>query len=196
MKRSNFKIAVGAGIVLALLAAAGFAQGQPAQQQQGRPDGPPVVGRAGRRHMGGGGHKGGPGVERRVLGRLNLTDAQRTQLRAIEERYAEGFRAKREELRGIKQARRQGGTLTAAQETRARQIREELRESSGKMREEVRGLLTDEQRGQLKASRDELRQRHEGRRGGRDESRQERRQERRQRRQQRQPATPGGIGQI
>lgn len=185
--------------VFALLASAGLAQQPTAQTQQGgRPDGPPVTGRMGRRHMGregraGGGRKGA-GVERHALGRLNLSDAQRENLRGIESRYAEGFRAQRDELRGIMQARRGGGgTLTAEQATRARQVREEMRASSGKMREEIRALLTDEQRTQLQSTRDELRQRREERRGMRGELREKRRGERRRERNAAPPPTPPGV---
>lgn len=176
----------------ALPAAAGLAQETPAPKPQGKPDGPPVMGRMGRRHMGregrGGEHKGGG--ERRVLGRLNLSDAQRESLRGIESRYAEGFRAKRDELRGIMQARRGGGTLTAEQQARVRQIREELRASGAKMREEIRGLLTEEQRTQLQSTRDELRRRHEERRGMRQELREKRRGEMRERRRRGDTAPP------
>lgn len=197
MRQKFFRTFALAG-VFALLASAGLAQ-QPttAQTQQGgRPDGPPVTGRMGRRHLGRDGHGGGQkgaGVERRVLGRLNLSDAQRENLRGIESRYAEGFRAKREELRGIMQARRGGGTLTAEQSARARQVREELRASSGKMREEIRALLTDEQRTQLQSTRDELRQRRDERRAMRGELREKRRGERRRERNAAPPSTPPGV---
>ncbi len=182
MRQNLFRTFALAG-TFALLASAGLAQQTPAQQTQpgGKPDRAhdDMGRRGGRRHMGreghgGGGHKG-PGVERRVLGRLNLTDAQREGLRGIESRYAEGFRTKREELRGIMQTRRGGGTLTAEQETRARALRDEMRAGSVKMREEIRALLTDEQRTQLQSTRDEMRQRREERRGMRGERRERRR---------------------
>lgn len=195
MRQKFFRTFALAG-VFALLASAGLAQQPTAQTQQqgGRADGPPVMGRMGRRHVGREGRGGGKaGVERRVLGRLNLSDAQRENLRGIESRYAEGFRAKRDELRGIMEARRAGGALTAEQAARARQIREEMRASSGKMREEIRALLTDEQRTQLQSARDELRQRREERRGMRDELRERRRGERRQQRNAAPPSTPPGV---
>ncbi|MCA1613118.1 MAG: Spy/CpxP family protein refolding chaperone [Acidobacteria bacterium] len=190
MRQKLFRTFALAG-VFALLAGAGLAQQQPPAQTQGQKDGPPVVGRMGRR-MGREGRGGGgrEGVERRVLGRLNLSDAQREQLRGIESRYAEGFRTKRGELRGILEARRGGGTLTAEQQARARQLRDELRASSGKMREEIRALLTDEQRARLQSTRDELRQGHEARRGMREERREKRRAERGERRRQRRQQTP------
>lgn len=193
MRQKLFRTFALAG-VFALLASAGLAQQPPAQPQQGgRPDGPPVMGRMHRRQMGREGRRGGgehKGAERRVLGRLNLTDAQRESLRGIESRYAEGFRAKREELRAVMDARRGGGTLTAEQRTRAEQLREELRASSVKMREEIRALLTDEQRAQLQSTRDELRQRRDERRELRQERREKRRGERGERRRRQQPSAP------
>ena len=185
MRRYINRVITGAGL-LALLAAAGFAQSQPAQQPRGQGDLPPVMGRVGRRQMGrqGGGREH---AERRVLGRLNLSDAQREQLRGIESRYAAGFRVRREELRSIRQSRGQGGALTAEQQARASQIREELRADAGKMREEIRALLTEEQRTQLRATRDELRR-------GRQERRQAR-EERRERRRQRRGVPPSANGQ-
>lgn len=197
MRQNLFRTFALAG-VFALLASAGLAQQTPAQQTQpsGKPDGAHDMGRhGGRRHMGregrGGGHKG-PGGERRVLGRLNLSDAQREGLRGIESRYAEGFRTKREELRGIMQTRRGGGTLTAEQEARARALRDEMHAGSGKMRDEIRALLTDEQRTQLQSTRDEMRQRREERRGMRGERREQRGGERRRERNTTPPANPPG----
>ena len=143
-----FRAIMGAAL-LTLLAAAGFAQNPPAQQQGG--EGPRGVGRMHRRHMPGGQRAGRLG-----LGRLNLSDAQREQLRQIESRYAAGFRTRREELRSIRRTRRQGGTLTAEQEARARQLREELRADAEKMRAEMRAVLTDEQRTQLQTMREEM----------------------------------------
>ena len=185
MRQKLFRTSALAG-VFALLASTGLAQQQPAEPQ-GRKDDPQAAGRMGRRHMGREGRegregRGGQRAGRRALGRLNLSDAQREQLRAVESRYAEGFRAKREELRGITSARRGGGTVTPAQQARARQLREEIRASSDKMREEIRALLTEEQRTQLQSRRDELRGRRERLRGDRDELREQRRSERRERR--------------
>jgi Spy/CpxP family protein refolding chaperone len=179
MRRYIYRMITGAG-VLALLASAAFAQNPPAQKQPGG-EGQRRMGRPGREHRPGGRRDGRLG-----LGRLNLSDAQREQMRGIESRYATSFRARREELRTIMQARRQGGTLTAEQESRARQLREELRADGEKQRTEMRGVLTEEQRAQLQTLRDEMRQRREEFR----ERRNEFREQRRQRRQQQQPPAP------
>lgn len=182
MRRYISRVIAAAGL-LALLAAAGFAQDTPAPKQQG--EGPRAKGRIGRSHLPGGPREGRPG-----LGRLNLSDAQREQLRQIESRYAGSFRTRRTELRTLVQTRRQGGgALTAEQEVRARQLREELRADAERMRAEMRAVLTEEQRAQLQSLREELRQRRELRR----ERRQEFREQRRLRRQQRQQTSPPGA---
>lgn len=186
MRRYIFKVTACAGL-LGLLASAGFAQNTSAQQKQGG-EGPRAPDRTGRQHM-----RGGPRAGRLGLRRLNLSDAQREQLRAIESRYAAGFRTKREELRSIRRARRQGGTLTPEQDARARRLREQLRAEVEELRGEMRGVLNDEQRAQLQSLREEMKQRRELRR----ERREEFREWRRQRRQQQQPpAPPNAEGQL
>src|SRR2546430_1403745 len=57
--------------------------------------------------------------ERRALGSLNLSDAQRQQFKAIHERAGQGFQAQRQELRQLAEIRRNGGTWTPEQEARA-----------------------------------------------------------------------------
>ena len=186
MRRYILRVTTGAGLI-ALLAAAGFAQNPPGAPSQG--EGPREMRRMGR----GNGRRHAPGEPREGrlgLGRLNLSDAQREQLRGIESRYAAAFRTRREELHALRQSRRQagGGALTAEQEARARQLREELRADAERMRGEMRAVLTDEQRRQLQASREELKQQ----RGLRRERRDEFRERRRQRRQQQPPPAPPG----
>ena len=180
MRRYIFRSITFAGLLM-LLASAGFAQNPPAQKQEGG-EGPRALGRMGRRHA-----LGGPRAGRLGLGRLNLSDAQRAQVRQIESRYAASFRARRTERRSLMQTRWQGGTLTAEQEARARQLREELRAEAERMRAEMRGVLTEEQRAQLQSLREEARQRRE--------RRQEFREQRRLRRQQRQ-SPPNAGGQL
>jgi Spy/CpxP family protein refolding chaperone len=91
----------------------------------------------------------------RVLRRLNLSDAQRNQLREIEARYGRNLRAQRVEMRQLIELREQGATLTPEQSQRAQQLRGELRDNTEKMRAEMLALLTPEQREQLKQMREE-----------------------------------------
>ena len=110
---------------------------------------------------------GGRGMMgRRALRRLNLSDAQRGQLRDIEARYAESSKAQRLEMRQLIELREQGATLTPEQQQRAQQLRGELRDSAERMQAELRAVLTNEQRDQLKRMREEGEARRKQRREG------------------------------
>lgn len=93
-------------------------------------------------------HGIGPGQHRRLgfLRGLDLTDAQRQQVREIAERFHQSLAPQREELRSIMDERRQDGELTEAQKTRVRQLRAELEASMQRYQQEVLGVLTPEQR--------------------------------------------------
>ncbi len=156
----------------ALVALSAFAQTTTTPNDGAGQTGQPGTGREGRtgKHGGEGGMRGGmrgggrQGMERRALNRLNLSEAQRGQLRDIEARYAQGFKARREEMRQLMELRRDGGTLTPEQQERAAKLRTELRESGERMHAEVLALLTPEQREELKQMREEGRARREERR--------------------------------
>jgi Spy/CpxP family protein refolding chaperone len=168
MRDKLFKISTLATL-FALLALSSVAQ-TPAPQNTNNA---PPHGRAARlnRRMGrrDAGERGGGNplkqerAERRALRRLNLTDAQRQQMRDIEQRYGQTFRADREELRRLVETRRNGGTLTPEQQQRARQIREQLRANADRMRAEIQNLLTPEQRQQIQQMREEFKQRRRDR---------------------------------
>ncbi|MDT7603208.1 MAG: motif family protein, partial [Acidobacteriota bacterium] len=157
MRGKLVKISVAASLI-ALVAGASLAQTPAAPHD---PNNFPAQGRAGRRM---GRQKldnpvRGEQAERRALRHLNLTDAQRQQMRAIEQRYGQTFRADREELRKLVETRRGGASLTPEQQARARQLREELRANADRMRGELQNLLTPEQRQQMEQSREEIRKR-------------------------------------
>jgi Spy/CpxP family protein refolding chaperone len=157
MRNKLVKLSTAAGLV-ALLCGASLAQ-TPAPQN---PNNLPPLGRHALRRMGGRKQDNpmrGEKEERRALRRLNLSDAQRQQVRDIERRYGQTLRADREELRKLVETRRGGGTLTPEQETRLRQLREELRANADKMRGELQNILTPEQRQQMQQTRDELKKR-------------------------------------
>ena len=80
-------------------------------------------------------------------------------MREIEARYAQGFRAAREELRRLQETRQGGTALTPEQRERARKLREELRANAERMRGEVQTLLTPEQREQIRKRGEELKER-------------------------------------
>lgn len=160
MKTIFTRVSLVAGL-LALLSMAAFAQTRAPQQ-----GGTDAEGRRGRvdeerrmrggRHGeagGGGGRRGG--MERRALRRLNLSEAQRGQLREIEARYGQGFKGQHHELRQLIELRRSGATLTPEQEQRAQQLRTEARGNAERLHAEILGILTPEQRDQLRRMREE-----------------------------------------
>lgn len=146
----------------ALLTASAFAQtatppqsgteGEGRRGREGRMGRMGRMGRPGERGEGGG---RGHGMGQRALHRLNLTDAQRGQLREIEARYGQSFKTQHQELRQLMEVRRAGGTLTPEQEQRAQQLRTEARANGERMHAEILALLTIEQRDQLKRMREE-----------------------------------------
>ena len=157
------------GLTLALAGALGlatFAQ-TPAPQAGTQPP----AGHEGKHggHLGRHGRRGHAGrmLGGRALERLNLTDAQREQLRAIHERYRQSLQPQHEELRQLAQARRGGGTLTPEQQAHAQELHAQLKAQREQLHAELQGVLTAEQREQLKQQHDEFKQHMKERRGQR-----------------------------
>lgn len=119
--------------------------------------------------------RGGMGALR-GLRELNLTDAQKEQIRTIMEANRPD-QATMEEMRTIRQAKRDG-TITPEQKERAKALREQSKLKADNVEQQVLAVLTAEQRQQLEAKKAEMKQKWE-----------ERRQQREQRRQQRQNQT-------
>lgn len=141
---STKKIIKGFALVIALVAVSviGFAQ-----QQQGNHEGP------GKRH--GGKHGGGLG---RFASQLNLTDAQREQLKQIAARHKENTASLREQLRGVRRGTGDGDASGAFNEAEVRQAAQaraaaqvELEVAHARMQSEMFGVLTPEQRAQYTA---------------------------------------------
>jgi Spy/CpxP family protein refolding chaperone len=161
--KNIFKRASLIASLTAVLSIAAFAQTNAPQNDGG---GEGRGGRHGRMdregRMRGGGGRGM--MRRRALDRLNLSDAQRNQLREIEARYGQNFKAQRQEVRRIIELREQGERLTPEQRQRLQQLRGELRDSAEKMHAELVAMLTPEQRDQLKRMREEVEARRKQRR--------------------------------
>ncbi|MBX6365068.1 MAG: Spy/CpxP family protein refolding chaperone [Gemmatimonadetes bacterium] len=100
---------------------------------------------------------------------IELSQAQKEQVKAIHERYAAQFRTLREQFRPVAQelraARQKGDTaaVKAARE-RVRPQMEQMRALRQKEFQEVRGVLTPEQQKRLDQNRSELKARMEHRR--------------------------------
>lgn len=102
----------------------------------------------------------------RAISKLDLTDAQRQQVRASAERYAASTKTQREQLRQLRE-QSQDTTAGADREARAKQLRAELRASMTQMRAEVLPVLTAEQRAKLEQMEQEMRSKHDERRAQR-----------------------------
>jgi Spy/CpxP family protein refolding chaperone len=114
------------------------------------------------RHEHGGkefGHRGGPGgMMMRGFRDLNLTDAQKDQIKAIHEanKPDESIMT---ELRTIHESRKAGTELTQEQKDRLKVIREQGRAKARSVHEQIMGVLTADQKAQLEKQREEMKQR-------------------------------------
>jgi Spy/CpxP family protein refolding chaperone len=153
----------GAGLTLGLIftvSAASFAQ-QPFPQDNGQQQ---REGRRDRRLEGPG--KRGHGGAMRLMGQLNLTDAQQQQLRAIQERFEASTRTQREELRRLHESN-EGGTPSADTPARVQALRSEINKAMKTTREEMLTVLTADQRTQFEQLVRERKTRREEMRGRR-----------------------------
>ena len=120
-------------------------------------------------HMRGMRHGGG-------LGGIQLTDAQKAQIKAIHEANKPSG-AFRDELKSIAEARK-AGTITEAQKERVKAIRQEAMANRKKVHEQILNVLTAEQKAQIEQRRNEMKQKREEFRQNRQELRQKRQQAR------------------
>jgi Spy/CpxP family protein refolding chaperone len=151
----------GVGLTLGLsltISSVAFAQQQSAPSQQDGQQQGQWERRGKHRGMG----KRGGGIMR-VMGQLNLTDAQQQQLRAIEERFKASTKTQREELRRLHEGSQ--GQLSADAEARLQALRAEMGEARRGIHQEMLNVLTQEQRTQLEQLMRERKARHGERRG-------------------------------
>jgi periplasmic protein CpxP/Spy len=125
--------------------------------QDGRGDG--MRHRDGRSHerMGRGGREGFG--EFRLMAKLNLSDEQQQQVRAIGQRHLESLKVQREELFRLGEKRAQGN-LSAEDGARAKTLRQEIRNSMQGAHAEMESILTPEQRAKLDQLKTERKARH------------------------------------
>lgn len=118
----------------------------------------------GKRGEHGKGMRGGKhhGMMRGLRG-LDLTDAQKEQLRVIHENNKPN-EAVMQEMQAIRQAKRDGGTITPEQKERLRALRLQSREKGALIHQQVLAILTPEQRQQLETRKEEMRKKREERR--------------------------------
>jgi Spy/CpxP family protein refolding chaperone len=116
--------------------------------------------------MRGEGRHGGPGGPRGILRGLHsvdLTEAQRTQIKGIMDSKRESFRQVHEQMRDLGRAKHDG-TMTPEQETQFKTLRDQIKANADATRQEVLNVLTTEQRTKLEQFEQEMKQRREERR--------------------------------
>lgn len=108
------------------------------------------MGKMGRMMM----HKGG------AFKGLNLTDAQKEQIKAIREANKPD-RALLDEIRTIHQSRKAGTDLTAEQKARINTIRDQMRTRAQNAHDQIQNVLTADQRAEVAKRRAEMQTRRE-----------------------------------
>jgi len=114
-------------------------------------------GKFGREGFGG---KHGDGM--RMFHDLNLTEAQKTQIKTIREANKPNPETM-EQIRTLSRAKHDG-TITADQQARLKTLKTQAHEKGRGVHEQIEGVLTPEQKAQLKQCRQEMKQRFEERR--------------------------------
>ena len=113
-------------------------------------------GREGRR----GGRHGGDRMMRGFQD-LNLTDAQKTQIKGIMESNKVANEPLHQELRTIGEKKRSGQNLSDADQNRIRDIRTQMKQSMDQTRNTILSILTPEQRQQFEQKKLEMEKRRE-----------------------------------
>ena len=81
---------------------------------------------------------------RGMMRSLNLTDAQKEQIRALHNKFGEQFAPQRQEIRTLSQKKRQG-SLTAEEQARFDALKQQMKTQGEQMRQQVDAILTPEQ---------------------------------------------------
>lgn len=116
------------------------------------------------------GGRGGFGM--RGFRELNLTDAQKEQIRGIMETAKTANQPIFEELRALKEKRRGGTELSATDIARLKEIKSQMQQSREQTENTILGILTAEQRQKLEQQKQERQQRREEFRQRRQEQKQ------------------------
>lgn len=95
-----------------------------------------------------------------LMQQLNLTDAQRQQLRDIHQLQFEALKSQRLELFNLRE-KRLAGTFTDEDAARARALRQQIHEAKRGTHTDVQGILTAEQKAQIEELRKARKARHE-----------------------------------
>lgn len=116
--------------------------------------------------MRGGKHGGGDRMMMRSLGKLNLTDAQKSQVKTAFENHRTQNQPQMEEMRGLGMKKRDG-VITADEQTRFAELKTRMKASNEQLHNSILAILTAEQRTQLDQIKEEMRQKKMERRQNR-----------------------------
>lgn len=116
-----------------------------------------------------GGKKHGRHMMRGFMRGIELTEAQKEQIRGIREANKPD-QATMDEMRTLMQAKR-GGTLTPEQDARFKSLRDERKAKGQAVHEQMMNVFTAEQKAQIEKNKLEMKQRHEQFRQKREELR-------------------------
>ena len=113
-----------------------------------------------------GGRHGGGDRMMEALEKLNLTDAQKAQVKTVFENHRTQNQPQMEEMRGLGMKKRDG-LLTADEETRFKELRTQMKVSDDQLHDSISAILTPEQRAQLDKMKEEMREKMKERRQNR-----------------------------
>ena len=105
------------------------------------------------------GMRGGFGM--RGLRNLDLTDAQKEQIRGVMETNKTANEPLRQELRSLMEKRRGGEELTETDRTRLKELRTQMKQSNEQIQNTILGFLTGEQRQKLEQMKQDKQKRRE-----------------------------------
>lgn len=168
---SKFKFNMVAAFILALGVFAGAALAQdttttPKQdntQKQDKFERRGGFGKRGGEGFRGGMHRGGPEGMLRMFRNLNLTDAQKAQIKTILDTNKPD-QATMDQMKALREARQNGTELTADQKAQLKAAREAQRAKMQSVHEQIMTVLTPEQKQQLDAKHQEMQKRWKDRR--------------------------------
>ena len=102
-----------------------------------------------------------------ALGKLNLTDSQKEQVKVLFDNFRTANQPQMEEMRGLGMKRHDGGTLTADEQTRFDALRAQMKTANEQLQTSVLAILTAEQRAQFDKLKEEQKQEMKERRENR-----------------------------
>ncbi len=105
----------------------------------------------------------------RGLHKLNLSDAQKEQMKSLHERNKTQFQPQHEEMKTLMSKKREG-IITDEEQSRLKDLKAQMRENGQKMHEEMMTILTPEQKTQMEQMKTEMRGKMKQRRGNRGEN--------------------------